>query len=177
MDPLMHPAARAWITKHGTDNNVRVLDVGGRNINGTPRASFPNADPYVTVDLIEADDVTYTGDILTFDSDRLGGPFDIIIYAEVAEHTPDWPLHLAHIYQMLTKGGLLIFTAAGITRAPHSAADGGPLRPDEHYENVSQEELDAVGHDFGCPFELNFDETHPGEDIRAVFTTKGGTLR
>jgi hypothetical protein len=38
---------------------------------------------------------------------------------------------------MARPGGLLIITAAGPGRAEHSGADGGPLRPGEHYRNIS----------------------------------------
>lgn len=136
----MHPAAMEWISRFRTDDKVKVLDVGGRNINGTPRELFPNA-KYVTVDLLEHDSVDHVGDILDLDAKKLGGPFDLIIYAEVAEHSEDWVAHLAHMFGMLKADGLLVITAANLNRTPHSSVDGGPLRDDEFYENIDPQML------------------------------------
>ena len=137
----MHAAAREWIGRYATDRKVRVLDVGGRDINGSPRDLFPNATRYLTVDLLEHASVDIVGDILTHDVDDLEGPFDIIVYAEVAEHTPDWAAHIAHLYDMLDTDGLLVITAASLNRRPHSGVDGAALRPGEWYENIDPQLL------------------------------------
>jgi len=42
---------------------------------------------------------------------------------------------------MLNAGGVLIVTTASPARAPHSAIDGGALRPGEHYAGVSEDDL------------------------------------
>ena len=136
----MHPAAMQWLEQYATDDKLRILDVGGRNINGTPRSLFPNAD-YTTVDLIEHASVDIVGDILELDADDLDGPFDVVIYAEVAEHSPDWAMHLAHLFDLLAADGVLLITAAGPDRTPHSSLDGGPLREDEFYQNIDPEML------------------------------------
>ena len=33
----MHAEAYDWVTPHATDRAVAVLDIGGRNVNGSPR--------------------------------------------------------------------------------------------------------------------------------------------
>jgi len=133
----MHAAAMSWIGQYGSDDELRILDVGGRNINGTPADFFPNAE-YTVVDLHEHSSVDIVGDILEVDIEP---GFDVIVYAEVAEHTVDWAAHLAHMYDLLVDDGLLVITAAGPDRAAHSAVDGGPLRDGEHYENIDPELL------------------------------------
>lgn len=70
---------------------------------------------------------------------------DLVLHTEVAEHTPDWREHLAHVAGMLVPGGALIFTAAGPGRAPHAAIDGAQgVRRGEWYENIDPAELNGV---------------------------------
>ena len=92
--------------------------------------------------------------------------FDCALHLEVAEHTPDWRIHMRHARDCLALGGMLIFTAAGPNRAPHSAVDGGPIRDGEHYENVDPDELAGVLVElFGWSF---VDTTPDHADVRAV---------
>jgi hypothetical protein len=79
------------------------------------------------------------GDILDYGSTD---KFDVALHLEVAEHTPDWPLHIAHLKNLLDhRTGLLVFTAACYERTPHSAADGGPLQEHEYYQNINPDLL------------------------------------
>lgn len=143
----MHPAALEYIAQHAPPDAKRVLDAGGRDINGSPRILFSDDTEYVVVDTVKHPSVDHVADIL--DLRKTGkaklalGTFDVIIYAEVAEHTPEWEAHLAHLYQMLAPGGRLVVTAADTGRTPHSSLHGGPLEPDEYYANLSREELAA----------------------------------
>ena len=138
----MHPQALDWIARQSEQLDPdRILDVGGRDINGSPREMFPADADYVVVDLIDHPSVDVIGGILDFDADDLGGEFDCIIYAEVAEHSCEWRDHIDHLFDLLVPGGTLIITAANLTRLPHSALDGGPIRDAEHYENIDPDEL------------------------------------
>jgi len=159
----MHLAAMEWIARFATEDEVKVLDVGGRNINGTPRDLFPNAD-YTTVDLVEHESVDIVGDILKLDAKKLGGPFDIIIYAEVAEHTEDWAAHLAHLFGLLADDGVLVITAANLERTPHSAIDGGQLRDGEFYENIDPEVLTDALYELSDYYQIDV----VGADVRAM---------
>lgn len=144
----MHPAAMEWISRHVPEGEVRVLDAGGRNINGSPRDLFDAGSEYVVVDTIKHRSVDYVGDILDLRKSGKAklavGTFDFIVYAEVAEHTPDWQAHIEHLYQLLNPGGCLVVTAAGLSRTPHSGIDGGAVRPDEYYQNLARGELYAT---------------------------------
>jgi SAM-dependent methyltransferase len=134
----MHPEAHAWVARHATTEIVAVLEIGGRNINGTVRDLFPSAG-YVTLDLLPGDDVDIVADAATWTPDR---GYDVIVCTEVFEHTPDWPQIIRTAFAALRPGGCLIATMAGPGRAPHSAFDGGPtLAEGEHYANVGPAEL------------------------------------
>lgn len=135
----MHPEALAWVEQHRTDDPVAVLDIGGRNINGTPRPLFPNATVYTVLDIADGDGVDIVADAATWKPDRR---YDVVVCCEVFEHTDVWPAILRTAYKALKRGGVLIATMAGPGRAPHSAVDGGPhLYDGEHYGNVEMDEL------------------------------------
>lgn len=135
----MHPAALAWVARHAPPA-TSVVDVGGRDINGTVRGCFPGA-AYTSVDLIDGPSVDVVADFATWEPAALA---DVVVCCEVAEHTETWPELVAHAADVLVDGGTLIFTAAGPTRAPHSALDGGELRDGEWYEAVDPERLEEV---------------------------------
>lgn len=134
----MHSEALDFIAGQASGSQwaLTVLDVGGRNVNGT-RHLWPQAD-YVVLDQAPAADVTIVADAATWTPDRL---YDVVVCAEVLEHTPDWPDVLATCVEALRPGGQLVVTCATDPRAPHSAVDGGQLRPGEHYGNVDPDDL------------------------------------
>jgi hypothetical protein len=135
---LMHHAVLEWVQRWVPSGPCSVLDCGGRDINGSPSYLFENATLEV-VDLVQGPGVTWVGDILDYGNAQ---PFDVGLYLEVAEHTPDWPLHIKHIRDLLNKKtGLFIFTAATHGRPAHSASDGGQLQPDEYYNNIDPDLL------------------------------------
>lgn len=145
----MHPEAYAWVARYATTEPAAVLDVGGRNINGSVRDLFPGADPYVALDIREGEGVDIVADAAVWSPDR---EYDVVVCTEVFEHTPDWPQICKAIFAALRPGGRVILTMAGPGRPPHSAIDGGwQLHPGEYYGNVGPAELAAglVAADFG----------------------------
>lgn len=137
----MHADAYAWVKRHATSAAVSVLDVGGRNVNGSPRDLFPAADPYTVLDILPGDGVDIVADAATWTPDRA---YDVAVCCEVLEHTPAWREICATAYAALRPGGLAILTMAGPGRAPHSAFDGGPVRDGEYYANVYPGDLEVV---------------------------------
>jgi SAM-dependent methyltransferase len=161
----VHPEALAWVEAHATGNPVSVLDIGGRNINGTPRPLFPNAAVYRVLDIADGEGVDIVADAATWNPDR---KYDVVVCCEVFEHTDVWPEILETACLALRRGGLLILTMAGPGREPHSAVDGGPhLYDGEHYRNVEPEELCAalLAADFA---DVIVDEQTASHDVRAV---------
>lgn len=133
----MHPEAMAWVAKHADPEAKRVLDLGGRDINGSPRDLFPGADVYRTLDILPGADIT--ADAATWEPD---GEYDVALACEVFEHAVNWRAICATAFAALAPGGLFIATMAGPGRPVHSGVDGGPhLHPGEHYENVHPRDL------------------------------------
>lgn len=136
----MHHEAMAYLSNFATGDEVVVVELGSRNINGSPRWLFPNAD-YTGVDIEPGVGVDVVADGATFKPKRKA---DIVISAEVFEHAPSWRKIVTNAARCLKVGGRGVFTAAGPLREPHSAVDGGPLRAGEWYENVSAAALEAA---------------------------------
>jgi SAM-dependent methyltransferase len=138
----MHAEALEWVGRYATTEPVAVLDLGGRNVNGSPRHLFPAADPYVSLDIEPGRDVQVVADAATWKPDRA---YDVVVCTEVFEHTFVWPQICVTAYSALRPGGRLIATMAGPGRLPHSAFDGGPhLYAGEHYGNVEPLFLNSV---------------------------------
>lgn len=155
----MHAAALDWVRAHAPAWPVSVVDVGGRDVNGTVRHLF-DATAYTSVDLFPGPAVDIVADFCDVDLD----PVDVVVCCEVAEHAHNWCQILEHAADTLNPGGALIFTAAGPARAPHSASDGGEVRPGEWYRNVDPLDLDEV-------LARHFDRheiDEAGTDVRAV---------
>jgi len=111
----------------------RVIEIGGRNINGTIRDLFMGAERYVAIDLEAGAGVDVVADWLEFAPAFVP---DCIVCCEVLEHAPRAEAIVNKALRALAPGGVFIVTAAGPGRMPHSAKDGGTLRDGEHYENI-----------------------------------------
>lgn len=133
----MHPGAFEYVGRFATLHAVSVIEIGSRDINGTIRAHFPAAQ-WTGLDLHPGPCVDVVGDALEFDTASL---VDLVICCEVLEHSNRWPFLLHRASHWLKPGGRIIITCAAPGRDPHSASDGGELHPDEHYGNISQDEL------------------------------------
>lgn len=162
----MHSAAYEWVAQHATEDAVSVLDIGGRNINGSVRGLFSGADPYVALDILPGEGVDIVADAADWTPDR---DYDVVVCTEVFEHTATWPAICATIFAALRPGGIAILTMAGPGRPQHSALDGGPLRTGEYYANVGPGDLEVVLKD--CGFTDVAVDYQPGPaDTRAVAT-------
>lgn len=153
----MHPEAFSgfgWaLAQSGllTRKGLRVLDVGGQDINGSVHEHFPYA-LITTLDLENADIIA---DAITWKPDRL---FDVVIATEVFEHVRDWPQILATMRKTLDpKGpGVLLATCASLFRIPHGAT-GAPLPASgEHYKNVDVLDLKACLSHLFSTFEVKY---------------------
>ena len=151
----MHNAVLDWVGQFRTKADLSVLDIGGRDLNGSPRTFFPNANPYHVLDLYPGPNVDIVADAAKWDfrseETRDGvkrGPYDLVVCTEVFEHTPHWPDIIATAYAVLRPGGWLIFTCAGPGRPVHSGIEPvwGLVEGEEHYANVSVEEVSEVLH-------------------------------
>lgn len=134
----MHGEALAWVKRFLPEHPGDVLDVGGRDINGSPRHLFPDATTYYVVDLVDGPNVDLVADITA------GGLIDFadtVLCLEVLEHAQNWADIVTACADACRTGGTVIVTCAGPGRGPHSASDGGPLQDGEWYQNVTTEDL------------------------------------
>lgn len=160
----MHDEAYEWVRRHATDEAVDVLDLGGRNVNGSCRDLFPNA-TWTALDHVPGDGVDVVADAATWTPDRL---YDVVVCTEVMEHTPRWREIIGTAWVALKPGGRLVATMAGPGRPPHSAVDGGwTLHPGEHYQNIHPDELRTA---LAGWVDVVIDRRDRPADVRAVAT-------
>lgn len=130
----MHIEAASFValTAHRLGPFESVLELGGRDVNGSVRPYFPGA-KYVSVDITPGPGVDVVADATTY---RGAERYDAVVCCETLEHAEDADGFVATAWGSLRPGGLFILTAACPPRAAHSAVDGGPLRVGEFYRNV-----------------------------------------
>lgn len=161
----MHPEADRFseraIRGSGPWDGARVLDVGGRDVNGTARDHLARYDDVVchVLDIRDAPDVEYVGDARTWTPGR---QHHLVLCTEVLEHVQGWPSVVWTCWRALLPGGLLVLTCAGVGRPPHNATDGGPLPDGEWYRNITEDEIVAVLDSCGY-VAIDTDTTVPGD--------------
>ena len=152
------------MARFATDQPLRILDLGGRDINGTPRPLFPNAD-YTSLDISPGPRVDIVADAATWNPGRQR--WDLVVATELFEHTPQWPAICVTAYQALEPDGRFVVTTAAPGRPPHSGIDGGTVRPGEHYANIEPEQLRMALEVAGF-VEITVDVQSNPADVRAV---------
>lgn len=135
----MHQAAYDYVARYATDDPITVIEIGARNVNFTVRPLFPNA-AYHGIDAQPGDCVDEIADGATW---LPAAPADLVICAEVFEHTPIWPAIAINARRMLRPGGRAVFTMAGPGRPVHGVNADDPLCPG-WYRNIEPEVLEAV---------------------------------
>lgn len=136
----MHQSAHDWISLQVKQlpHRKSILEIGSRDVNGSIRSLFQHADRYLGIDIRPGEGVDVVADAAIFQSDER---FDTCVCMEVLEHTDKQREICRTAYRHLLKGGILLVTAAGIGREPHSAIDGGTLKDGEYYQNVTVADL------------------------------------
>lgn len=136
----MHAEAWSWVAQCVNTLTFipgTVVELGSRNVNGGVRDLFPLA-AYTGVDAMEGPGVDVVANAADYVHQM---PADVVVTTEMLEHTPHGAEIIRRCAENLRPGGVLILTAAGPGRAPHSAIDENPIRPEEHYGNVGPDEL------------------------------------
>lgn len=140
----MHPAAYDYVGRYATREPIQVVEVGSRDVNYSIRPLFPNA-RYWGIDAQDGPMVDEVADGAVWQPPE---PVDLVVCAEVFEHTPSWRDIAANIYRMLRPGGRAVFTMAGPGRPAHGLNVDDPLHPG-WYRNIEtvelEEALDAAG--------------------------------
>lgn len=139
--------------------NKRVLELGSRNINGTPRGFFENCE-YIGLDRESGDGVDVVCLAHEYKSRK---KFDVIVSTEMLEHDKYVDKTIKNAWSLLKRGGIMIFTAANINRAPHYEFVG----EDNHYSNISREMVEGWAKELRADYEIEEDEGKL--DIRFFF--------
>ena len=125
-----------------------VLEIGGRNINGTVRPLFEDR-PYASVDLRDGPGVDLVGDVCDLDPIRTAQSLfrkprvACVVCCEVLEHAEDGRGICQWAAKILGPRGVFLVTAANPLRFSHSGIDGGNLHPGEYYQGVSASMLNS----------------------------------
>jgi hypothetical protein len=165
MVTTVHSEAFQWVEQYATGEPVTVLDIGGRDINGSVRSLFPGATAYTVLDILPGDNVDVEADAATWQPDC---EYDVIVSCETFEHTAVWPAICATAYLACKPGGMLVATMAGPDRPAHSAYDGSwTLHPDEFYANIDPDELREVLAKCGWE-DIVIDQQTSPSDVRTV---------
>jgi SAM-dependent methyltransferase len=152
----MHPTAEAGFAQmirtarfpDGWYRPIRVLDVGGADVNGTVhevvrlrRTHVPTIDvldvtpgPGVTIVADATDQKTWL-DILD------PGSYDLVISTETLEHVKDWRMIVWGAARVLRPAGWFIGTCASVGRRPHGARGEHDVPAGEWYGNVAPDGL------------------------------------
>lgn len=156
----MHGNVMNWVaqcldlrkTLVSKSTSARVLEIGSLDINGSVRPLFANTisdgGSFFGIDVQEGPGVDLVVDASVYKSDV---QYDVVVCAEVFEHTAVWPKIIKNVHSLLVPGGMFIATMAGEGRPPHSAIDENPIRSWEYYKNVTKSDLEkqlAIFSDF-----------------------------
>lgn len=122
-----------------------ILDVGGRNVNGTVHQLFDGS-IFTTTDIMNDDGVDFVVDFSNnseVENLNFGEKFDVAISTEVLEHAPEWQNIVTNMVDSVKSGGWIVITCATDGRPPHSAIDGHYLTAEdtEYYGNVSMNDF------------------------------------
>ena len=132
----MHVEAMDWLRL--TTGLLRrpelVLELGSRDVNGSPRSLYPGLAGYVGVDRRDGPGVDVVADAATWRPPPWLR-FNLCFSTEALEHAEQADLICQTAYESLHPGGVFLVTCAGVRREPHSM-DGGPLWEGEFYRNV-----------------------------------------
>lgn len=163
----MHREAMVYVARAITERNldrpgVDVLDLGGRDVNGTTRDLWGMPGRYVVVDIAPHPSVDVVCDAADLD---LGERFDVVTSTECLEHAERGAEIVAAAFRHLRPGGVFIATMAGPGRAPHGA-HGAPTPADgEFYRNVDPDTLDRWLHAAGF---AGWERDTLGADLRCT---------
>lgn len=160
----MHIEVRDYVSQFATGEKIMVLDIGGRDVNGTLRDLFPNAD-YTVLDLRPGPNVDIIADATEWDPD--GRKWDLVLCTEVFEHVKGWQHICWNARKACWPGGKFVATCAGLGRPAHSGFEAVGPQPGEWYSNLSAQQLHSA------LVATGWDDVHVeqvGLDLHAVAT-------
>lgn len=115
-----------------------VIDLGGCDVNGSPRRLFGYPTRYVGVDIRPGNGVDVVADAAEYVSEE---PADMVICTSLLEHCRYPERVIENARRMLRPGGVLILTTPTPAWPPHGV-DGGALE-DEYYRQIIETDVCA----------------------------------
>ena len=141
----MHPEAWHWLSTQIRPQLAgarRVLDIGGCDVNGSPRGLFSFATDYLVLDSRAGPGVDIVADGASWlPPPDCRGAFDATLSTEVFEHVEGWRGIVYNLWLTLAPGGTCLITCATAPRRAHSIDGVEPPPAGEWYANVAPEEL------------------------------------
>ena len=116
---MCNAACLSFVERVLLDGDVRdraVLEVGSRDVNGSPRHIIERMAParYWGVDMVEGRGVDEVLDVSAL-VDRFGpDSFDVVISTEMLEHVRDWRGAVTSLKRVLGRGGTLLLTTRSL---------------------------------------------------------------
>jgi len=141
----MHQEAWNWLSEQirpALEDVTQVLDIGGNNVNGTPRDLFSIKTEYNVIDNGEGNNVDIVADATSWlPSQELHSHFDVVLCTKVFEHVEHWQGIVYNMWLTAKPGGNCLITCATDPRPPHSIVGIEPPPNNEWYRNVPINEL------------------------------------
>lgn len=116
----------------------RVLELGSRDINGSPRQCFPRPAFYLGIDCHAGPGVDAVGVVHQVLEARSLELVDVVVSTEMLEHDPYWEQTLASSVALLKPGGLFLLSCASPKRGAHHLEDS-PIPG--HYQGLGPADL------------------------------------
>lgn len=124
-------------------NNVKVLECGSMDVNGSVRSLFTNCS-YLGIDCHSGsgvDMVINLHEINSANSKEILYNFDTVVSCEMLEHDFYWERSFKKMYSVLKPNGLLVITCGGYNRIEHGVGHFGSDPKKNHYENITVSHL------------------------------------
>jgi hypothetical protein len=131
--------------------DVKVLDIGSLDINGSIRDLFDYPFYYVGLDLAEGKNVDVICPGHLYDS---GFEFDVVSSGECFEHDMYYARTIQNMIRLLKCGGLMVFTCASTGRHEHgtlrTTPDNAPFLSNisekwgNYYKNLTEDDIRSV---------------------------------
>jgi SAM-dependent methyltransferase len=112
---MCHASCLKFVSKHLTKSRChgkRILEVGSRNINGSPRSIVEPFAPseYIGVDLIPSKEVDSICSVENLVSTFGENSFDIVISTELLEHVYNWKAAISNLKNVCKPNGFILLT-------------------------------------------------------------------
>ncbi len=123
---------------------LRVLDLGGADVNGTVHATVAGYVELAELDVLDVapgPGVTIVADARRRDWWTADDFYDLVISTEMLEHVQGWQDTIRTAAKVLRPGGWFVGTCASLGRRPHGARGEYDPPAGEHYGNVGPSEL------------------------------------